>query len=398
MASESNLKEKVYIGLSGGVDSAVSAFLLKQKGYDVTGVFIKTWQPDYIECTSKEDRLDAMRVCSQLDIPFITLDLEEEYKKHVIDYFLDEYSKGRIPNPDVMCNKEIKFGKFLEVARAAGARLATGHYAKIQTPPPSPLPAGEGGERNNNHLDYILKIPTDTNKDQTYFLYQIKKEDLKDIIFPLAELTKQEVRQIAKEQGLYVAEKKDSQGICMLGGEIDVKEFLKRELNTKEGKVLNEEGKVIGTHDGAILYTIGERHGFHIHKHEGDTATLPYFIYAKDIESNTLSVTQNENKLQEISSLQFKNGLILQNVNLLINIQEINENKIYKCMTRYRGVKVDVKLKIEIVPMVENDENGGSRVENVQVKILPVDTNLAPIPGQSVVVYDGEYVLLGGIV
>jgi tRNA U34 2-thiouridine synthase MnmA/TrmU len=177
-----------------------------------------------------------------------------------------------------------------------------------------------------------------------------------------------------------------------------VKEFLKRELNTKEGKVLNEEGKVIGIHDGAILYTIGERHGFHIHKHEGDTATLPYFIYAKDIESNTLSVTQNENKLQDISSLQFKNGLILQDVNLLVDIQEINENKIYKCMTRYRGEKVDVKLKIEIVPMVENDESGGSGVENVQVKILPVDTNLAPIPGQSVVVYDGEYVLLGGIV
>lgn len=366
-----NTNKKVYVGLSGGVDSAVSAYLLKHDGYDVTGVFIKTWQPNYIECTWKNDRLDAMRICAQLDISFKTLDLEKEYKEQVIDYMLSEYKKNNTPNPDIMCNKYIKFDGFLEFARASGARIATGHYAKISQNIPG---------KNEN---IFLEIPKDKNKDQTYFLYQIQKENLKDIIFPLSSLEKSEVRKIALDNNLYVADKKESMGICMLG-EISIKDFLIKELHPESGDVCNESGKIIGTHDSVILYTIGERHGFEVTKKSKED-NLPHFVYAKDFKKNILYVTQDENKIIQNNNLNNKNSFVLKDLNSFIDLSKINENKIYECMTRYRGDKYKVKLN------VESDQINIMPIENLSQKFLAV-------PGQSAVIYDNDKVILGGVI
>lgn len=341
---------KIYVGMSGGVDSSVSALLLKRAGHDLTGVFIKTWQPDYIECTWKQDRLDAMRVCAQLDIPFITLDLEKEYKEHVIDYFLNEYKNNRVPNGDIMCNKYIKFGAFLKFAMDSGAEaIATGHYAKIK-----------GDD---------LLAAADETKDQSYFLYQIKKEDLGKIIFPISEMKKTEVRDMAKKHDLYVADKKDSQGICMLGGDVSVKDFLMHELNTKNGDVIDAEGNVIGVHSGAVLYTIGERHGFEVFKKISDTEA--YFVIEKDAENNKLIVSNQKPKENKT------NKIMLQEMNFF-ETPEID--RIYLARSRYRGelkkVKVDVK--------------------NSSVELLE---DLLCVPGQSMVIYDGsKKVICGGVI
>ncbi len=341
---------KIFVGMSGGVDSSVSALLLKRAGHDLTGVFIKTWQPEYIECTWKEDRLDAMRVCAQLDIPFITLDLEKEYKEHVIDYFLNEYKNNRVPNGDIMCNKYIKFGAFLRFATDSGAEaIATGHYSKIK----------------NSHLF----AASDDTKDQSYFLYQIKKEDLSKIIFPISEIKKTEVRDMAKKHGLYVADKKDSQGICMLGGDVSVKDFLMHELKTKKGEVIDEEGLVIGGHDGVELYTIGERHGFEIIK-KGSSAE-PYFVINKDIENNILTVS---NKKPENSQ---NNIIKLESMNML---ETTKKDKVYFARSRYRGELRKVK--------VNSEDNSVELLED-----------LLCVPGQSLVVYDEhKQVICGGVI
>lgn len=391
MKSKSN--KKVFVGMSGGVDSAVSAMLLKNLGYEVTGIYIKTWQPDYIECTSKEDRLDAMRICAKLDIPFRTLDLENEYKKNVIDYMLDEYKNNRVPNPDVMCNKYIKFGAFLDYARESGRCIATGHYARI----------------SNN----ILSRHKDQTKDQSYFLYQIKKDDLKDIIFPLADLDKKEVKQLARDNDLHVADKKESMGICMLG-DISMKEFLIQELNPEKGEVRDENDEVIGSHDGVILYTLGERHGFEVIKKSQDEnhKSLPYFVYKKDFDNNILYVkqnpgltsnpspkerginTENENPTSHEATRGTANSVVLQDLNSFVDLDKINETsdyaksyvvtkKLYKAQTRYHGPLYDVNIKI---------------INNNEVKITPEDSDMPAISGQSLVVYDGDEVVLGGVI
>ena len=237
------MNKKVFVGISGGVDSAVSALLLKQEGYDVTGVFIKVWQPDFVECTWKEDRFDAMRVAAQLDIPCVTLDLEKEYKEGVIDYMIEEYRNGRTPNPDVMCNREVKFGAFYNWVKEQDkdAYIATGHYAKI-------VDSGQG-----------LGTSKDTNKDQTYFLWALKKELLPSIIFPVGHLEKSDVRALAEKYNLPVSKKKDSQGLCFIGS-IDIKTLLKKYIDEKVGEVLNEKGEVIGVHEGVMFYTINNLH------------------------------------------------------------------------------------------------------------------------------------------
>ena len=265
--------ETVFVGMSGGVDSSVSAHLLKKAGYNVVGVFIQVWQPEGFPCTAKEDRLDAMRVTAQLDIPFLTLDLEKEYKKGVIDYMLEEYRKGNTPNPDVMCNKEVKFGAFLEWALAHGADfVATGHYVQV------------------DHSGSESKILTsvDTEKDQTYFLWTLTQSQIKHLLFPIGHLKKREVRVIAEKEGLYTAPKKDSQGLCFVGT-ISFKDLLKLELKPEKGNVLNEKGEIVGVHDGAILYTKGERHGFTITKKSPHDDKL--FIIDRDIEKNTITVS-----------------------------------------------------------------------------------------------------------
>ena len=307
-------QKKVYVGMSGGVDSSVSALLLKQQGYDVIGVFIKVWQPDFIECTWKEDRLDAMRVASVLDIPFITLDLEKEYKEGVIDYMIEEYRKGRTPNPDVMCNREVKFGAFLKWVKEedGDAYIATGHYA--------------------SHNGTSLIVSKDANKDQTYFLWTLKKELFPSIIFPIGELEKSDVRALAVKHNLPVSAKKDSQGLCFVGT-IDVKTLLKSYIDEKEGDILNEKGEMIGKHDGVMFYTIGERHGFTVTKKT--TSDAPYFIIAKDVEKNTITVSHipPQELLGDVITLDDCNWAI-----------SLAEGEDYEARARYRAPLAQIKV------------------------------------------------------
>lgn len=263
--------KRVFVGVSGGVDSSVSAALLKDQGYDVVGVFIRTWTPEWLPCTWRDERRDAMRVCAHLQIPFVELDLEKEYKQGVADYMIAEYRAGRTPNPDVMCNKEVKFGGFLNWARTQGAHaIATGHYAQQK--------------------DGKLFKGNDPAKDQSYFLWTLTASQLEHTLFPIGHLPKHEVRKLAAKYHLPTALKKDSQGICFIGM-VDMKEFLKHYIHVEPGKILNEEGIVIGHHEGVILYTLGERHGFTI-THKG-TQDKPYYVIEKDIQNNTLTVSQN---------------------------------------------------------------------------------------------------------
>lgn len=359
------VKTKVFVGLSGGVDSSVSAALLKEEGYDVTGVFIKTWHPDFLPCTWKEDRLDAMRVAAHLDIPFITFDAEEEYKKDVADYMIEEYKRGRTPNPDVMCNKYVKFGAFLRFALDNGADyVATGHYSQNQ----------ESRIRNQGTTRRLL-MGADTNKDQSYFLWTLTQEQLKHILFPVGHLEKPEVRRLAKKFGLSTAEKKDSQGVCFLG-KLDMGEFLKHYAEPKRGDVLNEDGGVIGFHEGAILYTLGERHGFTIAKK--GTEDTPYFVVKKDMRANTITVAHKEQ-----GSLKGKgeSSLFLENVNWIAG-DPLKKNKLYSSRARYRAPLSPCKI------FVENNET--------RVEFLEPEEPQAP--GQSLVVYDGDDCLGGGVI
>jgi tRNA-specific 2-thiouridylase len=264
--------KKVYVGLSGGVDSSVSAALLKERGFDVTGVFIKIWHPEFLNCNWKREMRDAMRICAKLDIPFKKIDLSDDYKKDVIDHMVSEYKEGRTPNPDVMCNKYIKFGKFFDFAIEGGADfVATGHYAQTK--------------------DGKLLKAIDENKDQTYFLWTLRKEQLEKTMFPIGNIKKSEVRKLAEKFNLFTSEKKDSQGLCFIG-HIDMKEFLKEHIKTEDGNVLDTDGNIIGIHNGAVLYTIGERHGFTITKKGTDDPI--YYVIEKDIEKNTVTVSSEK--------------------------------------------------------------------------------------------------------
>jgi tRNA-specific 2-thiouridylase len=348
---------KVYVGLSGGVDSAVSAALLKKAGYDVTGVFIEVWQPDWIECNWKEDRRDAMRVAAHLHIPFINLDLIDEYKQGVIDYLLYEYKAGRTPNPDVMCNREVKFGAFWKWAKENGADfIATGHYAQ-------------------NTKKELLK-GKDPNKDQSYFLWTLNQNDLDHVLFPVGHLLKSVVRRIASELGLPNFDKKDSQGLCFIG-KIDLKEFLAHYIQSEPGNVLNEKGEIIGIHPGALFFTIGERHGFTINKKSPDD--LPYYVIAKDIESNSITVS---NRSAEVGPASNGQTITLNNINWINNLPV--QDKIYQARSRYRQ-------ELQNVTILINNDNA-----KAEVNFTKVQETLTP--GQSLVIYDGEICLGGGVI
>ena len=354
-------KQKVFVGLSGGVDSAVSTALLKKAGYDVTGVFIKTWQPDFIECTWREDRRDAMRVAAYLDIPFITLDLEKEYKEGVADYMINEYKAGRTPNPDVMCNKEVKFGGFLKWAIANGADfVATGHYAR-----------NELGIKN-----YELRIGKDPAKDQAYFLWTLKENQLKKILFPVGNLKKSEVRTLAKKFGLPNAEKKDSQGVCFLGP-LDMKNFLKHYIRSKKGMVLNENGEIIGEHSGAVYLTLGERHGFTVRKKTPNSG--PFYVVGKNLEKNTITVSENAPE----KSLSAKKEYLIENTNWINGFPKITmkNSSTYNAQIRYHGEF----LPCSVIKIVANT-----------ARIKFKDSVLIS-PGQSVVLYDGKTCIGGGV-
>lgn len=348
-----SVNKKVWVGMSGGVDSSVSALLLKQAGFDVTGVFIKVWQPENGECTWKDERRDAMRVAAHLDIPFLTFDFGKEYKKEVVDYMISEYKQGRTPNPDVMCNRHIKFGSFLRAARDAGVDfVATGHYA----------------QNILNNGAYELTEGADANKDQSYFLWTLTQEDLKQVLFPIGHLQKPEVRKIAEKYNLPVFDKKDSQGICFLG-HVDMKEFLKEYIQTEKGNVLDTEGNIIGEHDGALLYTIGERHGFRLHNTSPDAQAK--YVIAKNIESNTITVAEYTNEVMEA----------LPNSATLINVTGNIEGK-HTARLRYRQQKQKCEIK----------------KVNDSFEVVFDELQKSITPGQSLVVYNGNVCLGGGII
>lgn len=326
--------KNIFVGLSGGVDSAVSAALLVRMGAKVTGVFIKGWYPPGMPCTWAEERRDAMRVAARLKIPFITLDASSEYKKSVIKYLVSEYRAGRTPNPDIMCNRDVKFGAFYRFAKAHGAdHIAMGHY--------------RSGE-----------------KDQRYFLWAVPKHILAETLFPVGNMEKEVVRKLAKGFGLPVAEKKDSQGVCFLGN-ISIEEFLKSEFGTLPGHALDEKRRVVGTHDGVLLSTIGQRITLCDMPESG-----PWFVLAKDVAKNELVV--GKSRIPHASHVP--EGIPFTDANWL-NDTEGNIEAQY----RYRGPRIQGRIE------------GGRFVSAVDLPEIPT-------PGQSIVFYRGDEMLGGGII
>lgn len=342
------MAQKVYVGMSGGVDSSLSAALLVEQGYDVTGVYMKNWTRDIpgFVCPWKEDFKDAKTVAVQLGIPLITFDFEQDYRQAVVDYMVDAYRQGLTPNPDIVCNQEIKFKLFLNTALSEGADLiATGHYARTA--------AGQ-----------LLK-GVDHNKDQSYFLYRVTEDALKRTIFPVGGLAKPEVREQAAKRGLVTAAKRDSQGICFVG-EVGIKQFLLNELGEQQpGVIIDQHGKNIGEHDGAIFYTIGQRHGLNV------GGGLPYYVTHKDMAKNEVYVTTDLN-----------DGRLWSKQVDLTSLWWINEppkaEHTYQVKTRYRAEAVDCQF--------------------VEGQLVLADEVRAVSPGQSAVIYDGDRALGGGII
>ncbi len=371
--------KKVYVGMSGGVDSSIVAMMMRDDGYEVIGVFIKTWSPDYIECTWREDRLDAMRVAAALGIKFETIDLSDEYKKGVIDYMISEYKAGRTPNPDIMCNREVKFGAFYKHIKSLDpkAYLATGHYAGIIETHPI-LPAGEdlGGGA------FCLAKAIDQSKDQVYFLSQVDKSILPYIMFPLGKMKKPEVRNIARTNNLYVSEKRDSQGLCMLG-DISIKDFLKKEIGEQiHGKILNSDHEVLGEHNGAIFYTIGER----IAVSSKETNRGIYYVVSKDIINNLVFVSTKLKSEENINKKTFN----IQSWNSTSSI-DIAVGKEYEGQTRYHGPLYKFKiLEISKNNTINNDTD-------IILSLETIDKNVLYVSGQTLVLYQGDIMVGGGI-
>lgn len=285
--------KRVVVGMSGGVDSTVAAWLLKEQGYEVTGVFMKNWEEEGEDgvCTAEEDFSDVRRVSDQMEIPYYTVNFVKEYQERVFSYFLEEYQKGRTPNPDVLCNSEIKFKAFLDFAMKTGADyLATGHYADLR--------------RDGDRLELVRA--KDANKDQTYFLAGLHRSQLERVIFPIGGIEKGRVREIAREQGFYNAEKRDSTGVCFIG-ERNFKKFLMEYLPARPGDMVTEKGKVVGRHDGLMYYTLGQRKGLGIGGRSDGTGES-FFVIGKDLKRNLLIVQQGEH--EELYSSELTAGCI----------------------------------------------------------------------------------------
>lgn len=345
----------VFVGMSGGVDSSVAAMLLVEQGYNVVGVYMKNWSQDLpgMKCPWADDLADAKRVAVKLGIPFEVWDFEKAYREKVVDYMLAEFRKGNTPNPDVMCNQEIKFKLFYEKAMARGADfIATGHYART----------GRG-----------LLRAVDENKDQTYFLYRISDEALEHTIFPIGGMLKPEVKKLAAEKGLHNAYKKESMGVCFVG-EVGMRDFLKEYIDVQPGEIREmETEKVLGYHDGAVFYTIGQRHGLYLSGEKGKINDgMPYYVVAKDIEKNIVYVSKNLNdahiwatelKLTDVVMRGGAGGQMMSKI--LVRL-------------RHRAPLIPASFDGETLHF----ENAVKR----------------PASGQSAVLYDGEICLGGGII
>jgi tRNA-specific 2-thiouridylase len=349
--------KKVYVGLSGGVDSSVAALLLKQQGYDVVGVYMKNWSKDLpgMPCPWLEDYQDAKRVAVQIGIDFKVYDFEKEYFDKVVKYMLDGYKAGFTPNPDIMCNQEIKFKLFLETALEDGADyIATGHYAKVRK-----------GE---------LLMAEDENKDQTYFLHRVSRGALKKALFPLGDLTKTEVRQIAKKHALTTAAKKESMGICFVG-KVGIKEFLSQYVKEKAGDIIDQNGKLIGRHDGALFYTIGQRQGLNV------GGGLPYYVVGKDMKKNQVFVSSDLHDERLWSS----------KISLASPHWIDKEPSLDGAVKRELYVRIRHQAKlVPVKKLYKSSKSCWTAELDEEVRALT--------PGQSAVIYSGELVLGGGIV
>lgn len=360
-----NHKTRVVVGMSGGVDSSVTALLLKQQGYDVIGIFMKNWD-DTDEngyCTATEDFKDVEAVAQQIGIPYYTVNFEKEYWDRVFTYFLDEYKKDRTPNPDVMCNKEIKFKAFLDYATDLGADyIAMGHYAQLKT--------------DEHGVKHLLR-GVDNNKDQTYFLSQLSQEQLSRAMFPLGHLQKEEVRKIAQEAGLATAYKKDSTGVCFIG-ERNFNEFLSNYLPAQPGQMKTLDGQVIGEHAGLMYYTIGQRQGLGIGGVKGFSVHEPWFVVGKEFATNTLFVGQGYH-----NEYLYTDYLEASEVHFTTNEEKPLE---FTCTAKFRYRQADVPVTVKL---------SEDRTKATVVFAEPVR---AITPGQAVVFYDGEECLGGGMI
>lgn len=377
---------RVFVAMSGGVDSSVAALLLKQKGYDVTGVYMKGWS---LTGCAEDDARDARRVAGTLHIPFYIFDFENEFKKEVVDYMTSEYAVGQTPNPDVMCNRKIKFGLFLEKALELGADyIATGHYVKQSqmSPPKADPPLAE----NLKYQNYILKIAKDKNKDQSYFLWTLMQNQLKHCLFPIGDYTKPQVRAIAKKYNLPTAEKPDSQGVCFIGN-IDVSEFLKDKLGKNPGPIKTIDGKTIGAHDGAVFYTIGQRRGIGIKGSLSGEQGKIYYVAAKDIDTNTLFVAESKNENL------FSKELTVKDVNWISGNPPVGGPKLsLKCLARIRYRQ---PLQKCVISSTNNESHPNKRIRKFATDSLFVDFSSpqrAITPGQSAVFYATSGIMLGG--
>nr|WP_282432395.1 tRNA 2-thiouridine(34) synthase MnmA [Metalysinibacillus jejuensis] len=358
MAMKDPSQTRVVIGMSGGVDSSVAALLLKQQGYEVIGIFMKNWD-DTDEsgvCTATEDYEDVIKVCNQIGIPYYAVNFEKQYWDKVFTYFLEEYKAGRTPNPDVMCNKEIKFKAFLAHAKSLGADyVATGHYARVR----------------HDETGSTMLRGVDNNKDQTYFLNQLSQAQLEHVLFPIGEMEKKEVRKIAEAAGLATAKKKDSTGICFIG-ERNFKEFLSNYLPAQPGNMETMEGEIKGQHDGLMYYTLGQRHGLGI---GGDGE--PWFVLGKDLERNVLLVGQGFHH-----DAVYSTSLIATQMNFTTPKQIPQQ---FACTAKFRYRQEDSPVTVKLL-------------ENNRAEITFEAPVRAITPGQAVVLYDGEVCLGGGTI
>ena len=352
--------EKVVVGLSGGVDSSVAALLLKEQGFDVVGLFMQNWdeEDENGACTAEQDWKDATRVATKIGIPAFSVNFARQYWDRVFVYFLDELKKGRTPNPDVLCNREIKFGPFLQYAVTLGAdKIATGHYARVE-------------ERNG---EFLLRKAKDLSKDQSYFLNQLSQKQLGAVWFPLGELDKTDVRKIATEHGLATAAKKDSTGICFIG-ERNFRNFLKTYLPARPGEIRDmRTEKVLGRHDGLMYYTLGQRRGLGIGGQK-DGSGESFFVVKKDLDGNILYVTQGEGK--ELLS----DGLFASGMNW---IPKKPQTKHFSCFAKFRYRQEDQAVEVEVL-------------DDSHIRIDFEKKQRAITPGQFVVLYDADGYVLGG--